>query len=86
MKKLRYSESLIMAVKYLLEKGFNTREISRRLDVSPNTVRTIKYLLRKQKILKKEQTQKKKTKKAMETRAKPKKSKDFIEKVLGGGM
>lgn len=43
----RYSKELMYAVKYLMEKGFNTREISKRLDVSPNTVRNIKYLLRK---------------------------------------
>lgn len=43
-----YSEKLIVAVEYLMEKGITKdREIAERLGVSPHTVKTIKFMLKK---------------------------------------
>ncbi|OYT50839.1 MAG: hypothetical protein B6U76_12035 [Desulfurococcales archaeon ex4484_217_2] len=44
---MRYSKDLIVAVKYLYEKGFRSSEIARRLGVSPFTVRNVISILKK---------------------------------------
>jgi len=75
-----YPEDLIMAVKYLVEKGFNSRQIAERLDISPYTARNIKVILRRRGLIKDETSKPKE----VVVKAKSKKSKDVIEEILGG--
>lgn len=83
---IKYPEDLIMAVKYLLEKGFNSREVADRLEISPYTVRNIKRVLRKRGLLAPQEGQEEEpAKKVAVVRSKSKKSKDVIEEILGGG-
>jgi len=53
---IKYSEDLVMAVKYLIGKGLNSRKIAERLGISPYTVRSIKRILRKRGLLKSEKS------------------------------
>lgn len=46
-RKNNYTRELVYAVKYLMDKGFSTGEISKRLDISPFTVRNVKHIIRK---------------------------------------
>lgn len=75
---IKYSEDLIMAVKYLIKKGFNSREIADRLGISPYTVRNIKRILRERGLLKTEEPKKAKT----TVENKSKKPESIIEKIL----
>jgi len=82
---IKYPEDLIMAVKYLLEKGFNSREVADRLEISPYTVRGIKRVLRERGLLEAEEAKPRASRKAVAVNAKSKKPKDVIEEILGGG-
>jgi len=78
---INYPEDLVMAVKYLIEKGFNSREVAERLDISPYTVRSIKYVLRKRGLLETEEEREKVARKTAVVKAK---SKNVLSKILGG--
>ena len=81
---ISYPEDVIIAVKYLMEKGITrSTEIAERLDLSPYTVRNIKRILRKRGLIDAEEQ--KVSKKAIVVKAKSKKPKDVIEEILGGG-
>jgi len=44
----KFDEDLFAAVRYLMKKGINSnKEIARRLNVSPGTVATVKFLLKR---------------------------------------
>jgi len=49
---IKYSEDLVMTVKYLARKGLNSGKIADILGISPYTVRNIKSILRKRGLLK----------------------------------
>lgn len=83
---IKYSEELIMAVKYLLNKGLNSRQVADRLEISPYTVRNIKRILRKRGLLAPQEGQEEESAKKVATaRSESKKSKDVVEEILGGG-
>jgi len=76
-----YPEDVIIAVKYLMEKGITrSTEIAERLDLSPYTVRNIKKILRERGLIE----GKEKVRKTVVAKAKSKKPKDVIEEILGG--
>jgi len=77
---ISFPEDLIMAVKYLLEKGFNSREVADRLEISPYTVRSIKRILRKRGLLATGNG----GERASTRRAGRKRTKDVIEELLSG--
>jgi len=76
---ISFPEDLIMAVKYLLEKGFNSREVADRLEISPYTVRSIKRILRKRGLLATDSGEGERAR-----RAERKRTKDVIEELLSG--
>ena len=77
---ISFPEDLIMAVKYLLEKGFNSREVADRLEISPYTVRSIKRILRKRGLLTTEEGRVSEEVRKSER----KRPKDVIEELLSG--